>query len=104
MEIRAAGRWQAAGAAELWAGQAVQPFYEMPLRRGLRHAGTGRGAGACASYHGGGTTDMKPSTIWKYYANLTPMPLKPIQLRLANSDRVLHGRKISRWATSGHAP
>jgi len=41
---------------------AVQPFYEMPLRRGLRHARAGRGADACASHHGGGIIDMKPST------------------------------------------
>jgi len=29
-EICVAGCWQAAGAAELWTGQAVQPLYEMP--------------------------------------------------------------------------
>ncbi len=51
-KICAVGRWQAPGAAKLWTGQAVQPFYEMPLRRGLRHARPGRGADACSAHHG----------------------------------------------------
>src|ERR1700724_948819 len=92
-EICNLGCRQETGAAELWPRQALQPFPEVPLRRGVRHARAGRGIGARPAHHSRGDASSMKFKEDRPFA--TPETAERKLLELANAVEADHAGRLS---------